>query len=216
VKEINAAQASELVAGIQEAGVAVIGTRALKQRLLEPGEPLLTVRHAILSAGAHGISFHKDPGGIDHSALVETFSAVVRPDQAVEMANLLTANLAGQPALNGDILTVRVKDAPQLEEKGTFDGIRSLARHYFPWAIALCLAALAYIAFKHGLDKTSKVGLVMFTLLTTAWFYSTEDTVQGPKFRNMTRTAKINTVLRLFGVCMSVTAITYVLPTLFR
>ena len=47
MNEINAAQAAELVAGIQEAGVAVIGARALKQRLVEPGEPALTVHAAI-------------------------------------------------------------------------------------------------------------------------------------------------------------------------
>lgn len=214
VNEINAAKASELVAGIQEAGVAVIGARALKQRLVEPGEPALTVRAAIFTAGAHGITFHADPGGIDQPALVETFAAVVRPDQAVEMVELLSANLASQPAQNGNIATVNA--TPQPKENGTFEGIRSLVRHMFPWAIALCLAALVYVAFKHDLDKATKLGLVMFTLLTTAWFYSTKDTVHGPKFRNMTRTVKINTVLRLFGLCMSVVAITYVLPNLFR
>ncbi|QCI13078.1 hypothetical protein E6B08_17625 [Pseudomonas putida] len=216
MNEINAAQAAELVAGIQEAGVAVIGARALKQRLVEPGEPALTVHAAIFTAGAHGITFHADPGGIDQPALVETFSAVVRPDQAVVMAELLSANLAGKPAQNGNIATARVNAPPHPKENGTFEGIRSLVRHMFPWAIALCLAALVYIAFKHDLDKATKLGLVMFTLLTTVWFYSTKDTVHGPKFRNMTRTAKINTVLRLFGLCMSVAAISYVLPTLFR
>lgn len=213
---INAAKASELVAGLQEAGVDVIGVRALKQRLVDSGEPALTVRSAIFAAGAHGISFHADPGGIDHSALVDTFAAVVPPDQAKEAAQLLVANLAGLPAQNGHIVTVRVEDTPQRKKNGTLEGLRLLETHILPWAIVLCLAVLVYVGLKYDLDKAVKVGLVMYTLLTTAWFYSTEDTVHGPKFRDMTRTAKINTGLRLFGLCLSVAAITYALPTMFR
>lgn len=94
--------------------------------------------------------------------------------------------------------------------------LRKLVMRSYIFALFLCVAIVAVIAVTFSLYKAIVVALAFYPGLTAAWFFSTQDIVHGQKFREMSRTGQINTVLRVAGIVMSVAAFAYALPTLFE
>lgn len=191
--------AANLVAHMKRAGVVVAGEEALVELLSTPGQAVDVLRETIWKAGAYGVRFTAAQGGIDEALLVEAFSSVVAPEDAVQMAKLLLANL----------------HQPRPKQDDNLEGFRKLVRHGFVWIVAFCVALVAVIAAFTTLAKSIVVALAFYPLLTATWYYTTQDTVHGPKFRQMNRTAQVNTMFRVAGLFMSAMAFLYAVPTLF-
>ncbi|EMM5100309.1 hypothetical protein ACK249_003655 [Pseudomonas aeruginosa] len=195
--------AAKVIAEIKRAGVVVVGEEALVGLLSAPGPALEVCRNTILSAGVHGVRFNAAQGGIDEPLLVEGFSAVLAPEDAVLTAKLLLANLNQPP---------RKADSKQDDD---LEGFRKLIRHGYLWIVVLCVAVVVGFAVKTSLAQAIVIALAFYPPLTAAWYYSTKDVTHGQKFRQMSRTAQINTLLRVAGLFMSAAAFLYAVPKLF-
>ena len=195
--------AANVVADMKRAGVVVVGEEALAELLATPGQALEVCRNTILSAGAYGVRFNTAQGGIDEPMLVEAFSEVLTPEEAVLTAKLLLANLYQPPSKT---------DSKQDDD---LEGFRKLVRHGYFWIVMLCVAIVVGFAVKTSLAKAIVIALALYPPLTSAWYYSTKDVTHGQKFRQMNRTAQINTLLRVAGLFMSAAAFLYAAPKLF-
>lgn len=100
-------------------------------------------------------------------------------------------------------------------KNGTLEGLRQLVRHIYVPLVIMCAILVVGIAITTTMNKAVVVGLALYPPLTTAWYYSTPDMVHGPKIREMSRTAKINTGMRIAGLLMSAAAFLHTIPTLF-
>lgn len=101
------------------------------------------------------------------------------------------------------------------KQKDNLEGFRKLVRHGYHWVVILCVAIVAGVAAKFGLAKAIVIALAFYPPLTAAWYYSTKDVTHGQKFKQMSRTAQINTMLRIAGLFMSAAAFLYAVPKLF-
>ena len=84
-----------------------------------------------------------------------------------------------------------------------YDGSRRLVRHFFYYAAAAAVVAVIGIWTAYSFETAIVVALALYPPVTTAWYYSTAEAVSAPGFSKMTRTAKINFVLRFSGLLMS-------------
>ncbi|HHQ2714355.1 TPA: hypothetical protein ACSPMB_000184 [Pseudomonas aeruginosa] len=195
--------AAKVIAEIKRAGVVVEGEEALVVLLSTPGQALEVCRRAILSAGFYGVRFNAAQGGIDEPLLVEAFSAVLAPEDAVLTAKLLLTNLYQPPRKADD------------KQDDDLEGFRKLVRRSYLWIVVLCVAIVVGVAVKTSLAKAIVIALAFYPLLTAGWYYTTKDVTHGPKFKQMSRTAQINTLLRVAGLFMSAAAFLYAVPKLF-
>ncbi|ELG7182112.1 TPA: hypothetical protein ACGW3N_000409 [Pseudomonas aeruginosa] len=195
--------AADVVAKMKSAGVVVVSEEELVERLSAPGPALDVCRKAILSAGYYGVRFKAAHGGIDEPLLVEAFSAVLAPEDAALTAKLLLTNLY-QPPRNADN-----------KQDDDLEGFRKLVRHGYLWIVVLCVAIVVGFAVKTSLAKAIVIALAFYPLLTAGWYYTTKDVTHGPKFKQMSRTAQINTLFRVAGLFMSAAAFFYAVPKLF-
>ena len=195
--------AADVVAKMKSAGVVVVGEEALVEQLSAPGPAVEVCRIAVLNAGVYGVRFNAAQGGIDEPLLVEAFSAVLAPEDAVYTAKLLLSNLY-QPRRNADN-----------KQDDDLEGFRKLVRHGYLWIVVLCVAIVVGFAVKTSLAKAIVIALAFYPLLTAGWYYTTKDVTHGPKFKQMSRTAQINTLFRVAGLFMSAAAFLYAVPKLF-
>lgn len=101
------------------------------------------------------------------------------------------------------------------KQKDNLEGFRKLVRHGYYWIVAFCLAIVVGFAVKTSLAQAIVIALALYPPLTAAWYYSTKDVTHGQKFRQMSRTAQINTLLRVAGLFTSAAAFLYAVPKLF-
>ncbi|HCF9660085.1 TPA: hypothetical protein NI776_001812 [Pseudomonas aeruginosa] len=203
MKIVTEIPAEKVIEEIKRAGVVVVGEEALVELLSTPGPALEVCRRAILSAGFYGVRFNAAQGGIDEPLLVEAFSAALAPEDAVLTAKLLLANLYQPP---------RKADSKQDDD---LEGFRKLVRHGYLWIVVLCVAVVVGFAVKTSLAQAIVIALAFYPLLTAGWYYTTKDVTHGPKFKQMSRTAQINTLFRVAGLFMSAAAFFYAVPKLF-
>ncbi|WP_223554409.1 hypothetical protein [Pseudomonas sp. BF-R-01] len=97
----------------------------------------------------------------------------------------------------------------------TLEACRLLVRHKFFWVVIGCLFICIWVFIWYSLAKAIVVALAFYPLLTAVWYYTTTDIVHGPSFKQMSRTAQLNTIFRILGLCMSAAAFSYALPKLF-
>jgi hypothetical protein len=195
--------AAKVIAGIKRAGVVIEGDDALAELLATPGQAVEVFRSSILSAGLYGVRFHASQEGIDEGLLIEAFSPIVTPDEANLTAKLLMTNLYQPP---------RKAESKQDDD---LEGFRKLVRHGYHWIVVLCIAIVVGFAVKTSLAKAIVIALAFYPLLTAGWYYTTKDVTHGPKFKQMSRTAQINTLFRVAGLLMSAAAFLYAVPKLF-
>lgn len=194
--------ADKVVAGMKRAGVVVDGEVALTEMLATPAQALDLCRNIILSTGANGIRFNAGQGGIDEALLIEAFCAVLARDDAVLTTKLLLANLY-KPSKTDS------------KQDDNLEGFRKLIRHNYIRAVVLSVAIVVGFAVKTSLAQAIVIALALYPPLTAGWYFSTRDVTHGPRFRQMSRTAQINTLLRVAGLFMSAAAFLYAVPKLF-
>jgi hypothetical protein len=101
------------------------------------------------------------------------------------------------------------------KQKDNLEGFRKLVRHGYYWIVLFCVAIVVVVAVNTRLATAFTVGLGFYAPLTAAWYYTTKDVVHGQNFKQMSRTAQINTMLRIAGLFMSAAAFLYAVPKLF-
>lgn len=146
----------------------------------------------------------------------EEFSPRVHtaPQDRADLERLYPKGVDGEPSvINTDdeiVLKTVLKD-----QDGKRERLRLLALRVFVPLVILSAILVAAIAITISMSKAVAVGLALYPPLTAAWYFSTPDMVHGPKFREMRRSAQINTGLRIAGLVMSAAAFFYAVPTLF-